>query len=214
MGFTSLLLALATAALLPTIVPARASAHCDSMDGPVVLDARVALEQGDIGPVLKWINAESEVELRSAFDHALDVRQLGDNAATLADQFFFETAVRLHRESENAPYTGLKPAGTIPAAIQKADAALVEGNVNLFARIIAEHLEQGILDRFEVAHGARADAGRDAESGRAYVHAYVQYVHYIEALHAMAHTTHAPADGGLEEHEEAASGSCDHHRSP
>ena len=32
---------------------ARLSAHCDTMDGPVVATARVALEKGDVTPVLR-----------------------------------------------------------------------------------------------------------------------------------------------------------------
>lgn len=31
-----------------------ASAHCDSLDGPVIRDAIAALEKRDAAPVLKW----------------------------------------------------------------------------------------------------------------------------------------------------------------
>ena len=53
----------------PVITIARpAAAHCDTMDGPVVVDARTALEQGDVTPVLRWVRAEDEAEIRAAFD--------------------------------------------------------------------------------------------------------------------------------------------------
>jgi hypothetical protein len=91
--------------------PSRAIAHCDTLDGPVVSDARAALEARDVTPVLKWVEAGKEPEVREAFRHALAVRVLGPEARTLADRFFFETLVRVHREGEGEPYTGLKPAG-------------------------------------------------------------------------------------------------------
>ena len=44
-------------------------------------------------------------------------------ARELADRYFFETLVRIHRAGEGAPYTGLKPAGrdlgpAVPAAVR------------------------------------------------------------------------------------------------
>jgi hypothetical protein len=38
------------------LTPLEASAHCDTMNGPVVADARQALESGHLTPVLKWVN--------------------------------------------------------------------------------------------------------------------------------------------------------------
>src|SRR5690606_7258947 len=56
----------ATAAL--GLLASPAFAHCDSMDGPVVQDAQRAIEAQDVTPVLKWVAAEDEDEIRSAFD--------------------------------------------------------------------------------------------------------------------------------------------------
>ena len=39
------------------------------------------------------------------------MRKLNVEAKELADMYFFETLVRVHRTGEGAPYTGLKPAG-------------------------------------------------------------------------------------------------------
>ena len=49
-------------------LPGQAMAHCDTLDGPVVADARTALDQNDITPILKWISAEDEKAVRAAYD--------------------------------------------------------------------------------------------------------------------------------------------------
>ena len=82
------------------------------MDGPVVLTAKTALDHKDVTPVLKWIKKNDEAEIKAAFAKTLAVRTKGPEARELADQFFFETFVRIHRAGEGAPFTGLKPAGT------------------------------------------------------------------------------------------------------
>jgi len=35
-------------------LPNISGAHCDTLEGPVVKAAKVALEKGDVTPVLKW----------------------------------------------------------------------------------------------------------------------------------------------------------------
>ena len=85
-------------------LPGQARAHCDTLDGPVVADARTALDQNDITPVLKWISAEDEKAVRAAYDQTLVVRKQSPEAKALADTYFFETLVRIHRAGEGAPY--------------------------------------------------------------------------------------------------------------
>jgi len=92
-----------------------ASAHCDTLDGPVVTEGKTALEKGDVTPVLKWVKKEYESEIRTAFEKTLVVRSKGLEASELADMYFFETLVRLHRAGEGAPYTGLCAAVSMPA---------------------------------------------------------------------------------------------------
>ena len=91
-----------------------AYAHCDTLDGPVIKAARQALETGNVDLVLVWIQPKDEAEIRSAFAKTLEVRKQGDAAKELADMYFFETLVRIHRAGEGFPYTGLKPAGQDP----------------------------------------------------------------------------------------------------
>ncbi|HSG65930.1 MAG TPA: DUF6448 family protein, partial [Gammaproteobacteria bacterium] len=90
----------ATWAGLLLLSTTHAHAHCDTLDGPVIEAARVALATADPNPVLIWVQAEHEPEIRAAFEQALDVRSLGASARELADTYFFETLVRLHREGE------------------------------------------------------------------------------------------------------------------
>ena len=147
-------------------VPVPASAHCDSLDGPVVSAARLALGRGDLQPVLKWVKPEAEAELRAAFEKTLAVRAAGGQAKDLADTYFFETLVRLHRAGEGAPYTGLKPAGSIPKPIAAADASLDKGSVEDLGRLLADHLGAGVRERFARALEARTEADRTPEAGR------------------------------------------------
>lgn len=180
--------------ILALMVPRFAGAHCDSLDGPVVLDARAALERKDITPLLKWVKPADESRIREAFDRTLAVRQLSAEAKQLADTYFFETVVRIHRAGEGAPYTGLKPAGAIEPAIREADQALDSGSVEKLAKAMGEHTAQGLRDRFARAVKARPHAAESIEAGREYVEAYVNYVHYVEALANVVHGTHHEAD--------------------
>src|SRR5688572_2122981 len=66
-----------------------AHAHCDSLDGPVVRDAKAALESGDSTIVRKWVAADQEAELLEVFERALAVRTLGAQARDIADRLFF-----------------------------------------------------------------------------------------------------------------------------
>ena len=103
---------------------AHVSAHCDALDGPVVEDAKAAITENDVSPVLKWVRKEAEAEIREAFAATMKVRALSDDARKVADTHFFETLVRLHRAGEGEPFTGLKPAGKIDPGFLAADQAL------------------------------------------------------------------------------------------
>jgi hypothetical protein len=186
-------------------VTGSASGHCDTMDGPVVIDAQAALEAGDPTGVLKWVPRANEDEIRQVFQKTLVVRAKGPEAKELADMYFFETLVRLHRASEGAPYTGIKPAGTpMPAPVAKSDEALEKDNVDDLARRIAAAVETGIRKRFAAAADARRHKDESVEAGRRFVAAYVQFVHYVEAVHDIATGHSAPhghAAAATEEHQ-------------
>lgn len=160
-------------------------AHCDALDGPVVNEARVALEKRDVVPVLKWVGAEHEAEVRAVFQKSLVVREKGPEARELADRYFFETLVRLHRATEGAPYTGLKPAGVeLTPPVAAADKALDEGTVAALSERVARQVRDGIRRRFARALEAKKRADESVEAGREFVKAYVEFVLYMESLHA------------------------------
>lgn len=157
--------------------------HCDGVDGPVVTLARKALDSGNVNLVLPWVRREDEAEVLHAFEHAVSVRKLGPQAKTLADHHFFETLVRVHRAGEGAPYTGLKPAGRdLGPAIPAADRALDEGSVEKLANLLTEAVRQGVSKHFNAAMSRRKFDVDDVAAGRAYVEAYVPYIHYVERL--------------------------------
>ncbi len=176
-------LLMATAALGLLANPA--FAHCDSMDGPVVADAQRALEAHDVTPVLKWVSAEDAEEIRSAFDMTLTVREETDAAKAVADRYFFETLVRVHRASEGEGFTGLKPAGSVQPAIAAADQALEEGDVEPLADALASEIRHGVEERFAEAYEKRRTAENSVEQGREYVEAYVQFTHFAEQAHDL-----------------------------
>lgn len=172
---------------LVLLLPGVAWAHCDALDGPVILEARAALEANDVKPLLKWVRAQDEAEIREAFARAVAVRKLGDEAKTVADTYFFETLVRVHRAGEGAPYSGLKPAGMIDPAFVKADRMLEGGSIDELAEAISAHAAEGLRERYARAAEARKHANDSVEAGRRYVEAYVSYIHYVEEISNLIH---------------------------
>ena len=175
-------------AFLPT--PARA--HCDGMDGPVVKAAQKALAAGDVILVLHWVSAADEAQIRQAFEDTLKVRKLGPEARELADRYFFETLVRVHRAGEGEPYTGLKAAGRdLGPAIPAADKALEQGSVEPLVKLLTETLNAAVRESFESAMAKKNFNKDDVAAGREFVAAYVRFLHtaekIFEATHAAAH---------------------------
>lgn len=189
-----------TAALITSILlaglflPQPAAAHCDSMDGPVVLAAQEALETKNVNLVLIWVNEGQEQELRASFRQTLEVRGNSEKVRKLADRYFFETVVRLHRESEGAPYTGLKPAGTdFGPAIPAADKALESGSLAEVRDLIVEKFEEELHAYFDNVMGAKEFDPENIEAGREFVRKYVQFMHYVEPVYETVKADNAAA---------------------
>lgn len=181
------LAAAAALSLAALAVPADAFAHCDSMDGPVVVAAQQALLTGELEPMLIWVRPQDEAEVRSAFEQVQRVRTQGGEAAALADRYFFETVVRLHREGEGASYTGLKPAGIdFGYAVPAGDAALESGSVEELRHLLHHLVDHRLDELFAEASQRRDFAPTDVAAGRAFVEAYVHFMHFGEELEAMA----------------------------
>jgi hypothetical protein len=184
--------------ILTSVSAGNALGHCDTLDGPVVNLARQALAKGDVNIVLPWVAADKEAEIRKAFDLTMAVRGKGEKEKELADSYFFETLVRVHRSGEGAPYTGLKSAGLdLGPAIPAADRALETGNPKELLKLINDKIHEGILKYYKEAEEKQAHAGESVEAGRAYVQAYVPYLHFVERLYLDASTpvTHGGEEG-------------------
>ena len=189
----------ATVIILILSMSGSALAHCDTLDGPVIAQARQALEKGDVKIVLPWVAADKEKEIREAFDLVAAVRGKGPKEKELADRYFFETLVRIHREGEGAPYTGLKAAGMdLGPAIPAADKALESGDPRPLLSLINGKVHEGIHKYYMAAKEKKAHAGESVEAGRAYVNAYVPYLHFVERLYTDAVTpiAHGGGEGG------------------
>jgi hypothetical protein len=164
-----------------------------------VSEARKALDTGNVNLVLGWVQKKDEAEIRGAFQKASAVRKSSPAARELADTYFFETLVRVHRAGEGAPYTGLKPAGEIEPAIAAADKSIETGKLEPVAKMVIDRTKEGLHKQFDTVMAKKKYNPNDVAAGRAYVAAYVEYVHYVERLHDAAgtaeHTVHAsPAE--------------------
>jgi hypothetical protein len=162
------------------------------MDGPVVQAARQALETGDVNLVLIWVQKQDEADIQEAFQKTLTVRKLGAEARELADRYFFETLVRLHRAGEGAPYTGLKPAGRdLGPAISDADKVIAHASAEPLLQLLTSTLHDGIVEQFTQVMTKKTFGKDDVEAGRAYVQAYVAFMHYVErGYEALKHPAH------------------------
>ena len=174
-------------------------AHCDTMNGPVVKAGRQALESQDIRYALIWVKPADEPEIRSAFESALGVRTLGVGAKALADRYFFETLVRVHRAGEGAPYTGLKDEDVQPEpGIVSAERALEANSVKDLSKELAIAVEHGLEESFQHVQSTKTYKPVDVEAGRRYVANYVGYIHYVERLHQVIES--AGESHGVEQH--------------
>lgn len=160
-----------------------ASAHCDSYDGPVIKDATKALETNNVNLVLKWVTKEQEQEIIPLFDKTYSLKSGDQEIYAIVKKHLLETLVRLHRETEGAPFTGLKPAGTTKQIIQMTDKTIEDGNVDDFLVILNSHIDEGIREKYEKVAQLKKVKDNSIEQGRAYVEAYVDYTHTIEAIH-------------------------------
>ena len=178
-----------------------ASAHCDTEDGPAVTDGRRALATGNVNHALKWVSADDEVEVREAFARARTVHALGADAKDLAERYFLDILVRIHRAGEGAGFDGIKPTGTqLPPQVVAADAALDSGSIEPLRGLIPGDRWAELERRFHDAVAKRGYDVDDLSAARDYIAAYVSFFKYAEGEdhdhdHNHAHHDHAHACG-------------------
>ena len=158
--------------------------HCDTRDGPVVKAAKKALETGNLNYVLIWVPEESEKELRDVFERTLRARKAGRDAQDVADDWFFETAIRLHRAGEGAPYMGMKPAGlsegpVVPKAEKAIDTGNPEETIDFMVKTVKDDLNRRFFRVMEKKH---YDVNNVA-AGREYIAAFIGWVVWSHHLY-------------------------------
>ncbi|HHX15399.1 MAG TPA: hypothetical protein GX724_04490 [Fibrobacter sp.] len=169
--------------LFLALSPIPVSAHCDSYDGPTIKDALKALETNNVNLALKWIDKGQEPEVVSLFNQANKLKNGDKETYAIVKKYFLETIVRLHRETEGAPYTGLKEAGSTKAIVQLSDNALAKKDIKSLLEKLNKHIGTIIQKKYEKVVTLEKEKNISAEKGREYVAAYVDYTHSIEALH-------------------------------
>lgn len=169
--------------------------HCDSLDGPVVTAARDAIAKEDVDLILPFVKQDGEDEIRAAFDLTLKARSHGPEARQLADRFFFETAVRVHRAGEGAPYTGLKPAGLdVGPVIPVAERAIASGSPKDLIEFLTAAVRSEVTARFDAMLTAKKQALGTVDDERKYVEAMLGLEVWSHKLYgavkSAAHATH------------------------
>lgn len=176
MEFLQVLGIIGVALVIVMFSPLIAGAHCDTMDGPTASDGKQALESNNINYALKWILPQYEEELRTIFEKSIRVRTLSPEAKDLADRYFLENLVRIHRAGEGEPFEGLKPSGTpIDEKVAAADKSVEVGNLSPLERIISSEELPELQEKFEKVMKLKNYDINDVQAGREYIEAYVSF---------------------------------------
>ncbi|HBG18759.1 MAG TPA: hypothetical protein DDY32_05655 [Desulfobulbaceae bacterium] len=200
--FKTSLVVISTFVAVFLATPQIASAHCDTLDGPVIQDAQKAIEAKDITPILKWIKPHDENTVQTAFQQLITGKAKSSEAA---QHEFYATLIKIHRAGEGAPFTGLKPAGAVEPAVAEADKALASGSSDALVKLITDDMAAGIKERYEHAATTFKHKDESVAQGREFVEAYVSFTHYVERLHQDARGEGAHGEhGGHDMHKEKA----------
>lgn len=183
---------LVMATVIAGFLASPAFAHCDSVDGPVAGAAIEALETGNVNLALPYAPASAEDEIKAAHQMALTARADGKAAAEVADRWFMETVVRLHREGEGATFTGLKPAGiNYGPVIPAAEKALETGDPTQVKTLLSGAVEHLLEDRFKAAQKVLESTRKtppqtavEVAEARERVNAEFAFIEYAEGIHA------------------------------
>jgi hypothetical protein len=173
--------------------------HCDSLDGPVVRAAQRALDADNVALVFPFVLKHAEREIADAFHRVKAARARNEVCRQIADRYFFETVVRLHRAGEGAPFTGLKPAGLDVGPIIPAAEKAIENQTPIpLEEALITALREEVATRFEHLEHLRAGAHRGLDGARAYVGAMLGLQTWA---HGVYQAMKATAHGGGHTHE-------------
>lgn len=172
--------------------------HCDSMDGPVVTAAKKALETGNVNLILPFVPKEGEEEVIRAFKKVLPLHKQPNSTKEVADLYFFETVVRVHRAGEGAPYTGLKPAGLNEGpVIPVAEKAIETGSAEELKKILCDIVTAEVQKRFDHMLHMKKHADESVDEAREHVEAMLGLQVWS---HKVYLTVKAEPHEGIHEH--------------
>lgn len=161
--------------------------HCDSMDGPVVKAAIKALDAGNVNLILPYVPREGEQEVIKAFEKVVRVRKGDAVAREVADLYFFETVVRIHRAGEGAPFTGLKPAGLdLGPVIPAAEKAIETGSAGELINLLCDTVREEVKHRFDRVMHLKKHAEGSVDEAREYVGAMLGLQVWSHSLYECA----------------------------
>jgi hypothetical protein len=194
MTLTLIIIAFVGTLAVVLLKPLRASAHCDTMEGPTAQDGLRALETGNLALALRWVTPSGEEELREVFEKARTVRDLGPAAREVADRWFVENLVRIHRAGEGAPFTGVQPYGApVDERVAAADSAIASGDLAPLEGLVPAERWAELQRRFTTVLERKEYDATDVAAGRAYIEAYVSLFKYAEGEdheHGHDHAEH------------------------
>jgi hypothetical protein len=168
----------------------------------VVKAASRALERADVSIILAYVPEEAESEVVSAFNKVMAVRGAGDIAAEVADEWFFETVVRLHRAGEGAPFTGLRPAGLGHGpVVPVAEKAIEAGDVTELAELLSSALRDEVMRKFGVVMGLKGGGRTSVAEDREYVEAMLGFIVWSHKTHACIESDPLHDHGSAHHHE-------------
>jgi Family of unknown function (DUF6448) len=165
------------------IFPSQASAHCDTLDGPVVTAARKAMETDNANYILIWVKPENDEEIRKALKRAKDKKKAAKTKEERerAEMELFEILVKIHREGEGAKYEGIKPAGSVEPEIALADKAVKTKKLDsVLHHIQSPENKEIILHLFHKVEEKSRYNVDDVPAGREFIGAYVVFIHAVE----------------------------------
>ncbi|HEX6330808.1 MAG TPA: DUF6448 family protein [Actinomycetota bacterium] len=137
----------------------------------MVKAATRALEAENVDLVLPFVKADGEEEVRKAFEKAIRARKISE-AREVADLYFLDTVVRVHRAGEGAPYTGLRPAGLdVGPVIPAAEEAIEIGSADELTRTLSDFLADEVKHRFDEVMALQKHAEGPVPEARRYVEA-------------------------------------------
>lgn len=164
----------------------------------MVQGALQALDTRNVDEALRFAPEDAEAEIRAVFDKALEAREAGPAAREVADAYFAETVVRLHRTGEGAPYTGLRPVGLdVGPVIPVAERAIETESVDELVNLLSEVLHHETKRRFDHVMDLKERSDRGLPELREYTGAMLGLQVWC---HKLGSAMKSVAPEGHEEH--------------